>query len=74
MVLIYDMNTGNIYEPECARPLADNRLRSIEPHAFPSPRLQQQESALPMHERELPPALHGADVERFLISMEPEQN
>lgn len=74
MVLIYDMNTGNIYEPECAKPLADNRLRSIEPHAFHSPRLQQEESAVPRQQRELPPGLHGADIESFLISMEPDQN
>jgi hypothetical protein len=74
MVLIYDMNTGNIYEPECAKPLSDNGLNPLEPQVFPSPRLQQEESAVPTHKRELPPTLRGADIESFLISMKLEQN
>jgi hypothetical protein len=74
MVLIYDMNTGNSYEPECAKPLSDDRLNPIEPHVFPSPRLQLEESAVPTNKRELPPTLQGADIESFLISMEADQN
>lgn len=73
MVLIYDMNTGNVCELESARPLTDDRTNPPEPQFLPTPRLREVESTTSVHEQQLLPTLQGADIERFLASMESEQ-
>jgi hypothetical protein len=72
MVLIYDMNTGNVYELESARPLPDDPTRPPEPQFLPTPRLHETESTASAHEQQHLPMLGGTDIDRILASMESE--
>jgi hypothetical protein len=74
MVLIYDMTTGNAYELEAAKPLSGDRTNPPEAKFLPTPRLREVESTASVHEQQLLPTLQGADIERFLASMESDQN
>ena len=73
MVLIYDMNTGNVYELESVRPLPEDPTNPPEPQFLPTPRLRETESTASVHEQQLLPILGGADIDRFLASMDSEQ-
>jgi hypothetical protein len=74
MVLIYDMNTGNVCELESARPLTDDLTKLPESQFLPTARVREAEATASVHEKQLLPTLRGADIERFLASMESEQN
>lgn len=70
MIVIFDMKTGEINEPEGSQPAPEEHNNTPGPEYEITARLQEVESNAATPEQPLPPLLHQEDADSFLHLMD----